>query len=258
MGLEISHCKATLTKPAPTAAQLITQAPVKTPILPLDMELYGNYVTKNNFEGFDVEFDFFKPYIQEIYLPVCPKSKEPFTVIERYFPIFPQPKGQKILICAKNKSGLSNAKKYFKHSHWKPWQNKYVFIFEPNIQIIDELAQHFMQRLFNETELGGIFIDKGEEPDWYYFRPYTLVKNMGFYYEEVGHQRNSMNDDFWQHFAQPTCAFTKKCDFEYALSCIDYYYPDDTKECVEHRKREFKVNFIDSYTYGQSWMNISG
>jgi len=94
---------------------------------------------------------------------------------------------------------------------------------------------------------------------WQTIQYYEIKSQKGFYYEEAGYQRKGVNDEFWKHFDPESdiYCYANKEDFEYAYKCIDKYWESDTEAIVQKRKNDFKLNFIDNYEFGESYLAIS-
>ncbi len=183
-----------------------------------------NYILEENYEGFDVDFSYFNKYIQLIDIPKILRT----------------------LIFAKKESELEEIKNFFKC--------EYDFFYESNFLSINKVVDGFIIRNHQE----GSLLHKWETPKWIGFHVFELEKKSGFYYEEVGYQRKGMNDRFAERFYSDSIyCYTKKEEFEFALSCVDFYWDDDTQAEVKKRKRQFKSEFLDNYEDKRSWMNTS-
>ena len=213
MGLDIYHFKATLTKPT-------------------DIGYNGwEFYTESRFEGFDVGFDYFRDYIQEIEVP-------------EDFP-------QKSFMFVKKEADLDAVKKSFCNE-----EGSNIVLYEPDASNIDGIISRYMA----ENQLGNLHLRKRETKQWHLVQLYDIFRETGFYGEEIGYQRKGMNRHFYEYFdvtLDDIYCRTKKSDFEYALSCVDYCWKEDTEEIVAQRKRDFQANFVDSYKEGCSWLEIS-
>ena len=213
MGLDVYHFKATLTKPTAGVA------------------FFDNYFTESNFEGFDVGFDYFGDYVQEIEVAELP---------------------QKSFIFVKREVDLDALKRYFNRHE----EDSNIVLYEPDASSIDSVVSRYVV----ENRLGDLHLCKKETMKWHLVQLYDIIKVTGFYVEEVGHQRKGMNRHFYEYFKaalDTVYCYTKKSDFEYALSCVDYYWKEDTEEIVAQRKLDFHENFVGSYKEGCSWLEIS-
>lgn len=217
MGLDIYHCKATLEKPA-------------------DLNpLSENFVTlsaiegfDHEFEGFDVGIDYFQDYIQTLELP---KTVHTFIFL---------------------KEGARSSKNidYFLNSFS---QSDYHIVDEPAIDITDYILEFKHQH-----GLSHLSTHQRQTRDWYLVHLCEQFHTKGFYYEEVGYQRKGMNQHFsGKFYHQENYRFTAQSDFAFALSCVDYYWPEDTKEEIEQRIALFKHDFVDTYETNRSWMHVS-
>jgi len=230
MGLDITHYKATLIKPKSSSRWN------------LNFQL-EEYFTDGG-SGFDVDFNYFSSYVQLIDVP----------------------KTLKELIIVKDESKLDEVKKVFKDSddRWrkltgKPDENENRLILcEPDSLSIDNTAN----KILCPSEENRLFVERSEHRLGIFvrFELYQLEQKIGFYYEEVGYQRKGMGSRF-NHYTNGGThgiyCFTAKSDFEYALTCVDYYWQDDDEEDVITRREQFKANFVDSYKPNCSWMSVS-
>ncbi len=206
MGLDITHRKSTLKRPEK-----------------LD-PFHRNYILENEFEDFDVDFNYFHDCIQTIDTP---------AVLET-------------LIFPKKEDEIEEVKAFLK-------KYNYHFLFENDIKNIDNIVQKFI----SHNQLSGSLLHSWEAPKWIGFDIFKMEKQTGFYFEEIGEQRKGMNKHFWSRFwSDEIYCFTKKDDFEYAFKCVDFYWDSDTKEEVELRKKLFKENFPDKYEPNKSWLNL--
>ncbi|MCL2364378.1 MAG: hypothetical protein FWC71_06935 [Defluviitaleaceae bacterium] len=189
---------------------------------------FENYFIKygddeHKYNGFDVGMEYFEPYIQEIDVP----------------------KIKRTLIFVKNESDMDDMKKFLYHETH--------FFYESNLANIDKAVMHHVVR----NKMTNLHIHKLDAPKWIVIYLFELVKETGFYYEEVGYQRKGMNKRFWEHFnSNSIYQYTHKSDFENALSCVDYYWKEDSAEVVNQRKQQFKIDFIDKYESNRSWLCI--
>jgi len=206
MGLDITHRIATLKRP-----EILTPS-------------HTDFVLEDEFEGFDVDFNYFRNYIQEIDTP---------EILET-------------LIFPKEENKIEEIKKYLNHvTH---------FLFEKNRENIEKSLLNFISK----NQLTGNLIYSWDSFDWTGFYIFKIKKQTGFYYEEIGEQRKGVNQDFWKRFSSDDIYnFTKKDDFEYAHKCVDFYWPSDTHEEVEIRKKMFRENFVDKYEPNKSWLSLS-
>jgi len=211
MGLDIYHYKATLTKPDN-----------------LD-PFYEDYIIlEESYNGFDVNFVYFKDYIQTVEVPNALRT----------------------LIFVKNHDDLDEVKDFFHRE-----ADEYDFFFEPIFENIDSVVDQFRM----QNKLKELFLHRWEAPKWIGFHICEYERKIGFYCYVVGHQRKGMNKRFYGHFdnSDRINCYTKKVDFEYALSCVDFYWDSDSEEEVGQRKKQFKTDFLDKYEYRRSWMLCS-
>ena len=206
MGLDITHYRATLRRPEK-----------------LD-PFNRNFITEQEFEGFDTNFEYFENSIQMIETPSTLKTL-----------IFPKREGE-----------IDEVKNFLKCE-------EYVYLYEQNEQDIDKSVGHYTEASFLTNSL----LHSWTTDKWFGFHIYKLDKQIGFYFEEVGYQRKGINNKFWTRFGSENInCFTKRDDFEFALTCVDFYWNNDTKDEVNLRKQLFKENFVDRYEANKSWMNI--
>lgn len=118
-----------------------------------------------------------------------------------------------------------------------------------------DFVDDYVNRFKDQYRLSDTVVDKWKLENCLVV---DLVRNetaTGFYYEGVGHQRKGMNSLFYQQYCHGKIyCFTKKSDFDFAFSCVDYYWDSDTAKEVEERKALFKNFFIDNYEPNRSWM----
>jgi hypothetical protein len=217
MGLDITHFKATMEKAEPHHLFYIGDG------------IYGETgaEVRETFDHFNVDFDHFQKYIQEIDVP---------TEIET-------------VIIVKGIENLKRVKEHFKST-------------EPTI-IVRENEEQLQQELnYFETKKGYLNLKKNfndiSYAEWIILKYYTVEKKEGFYFKSVGEQRKGMNGKFWSRFCnEDKSNFALKEDFDYAFSCIDKYWDSDTKASVEQRKEKFKTEFIDNFELGASFMFVS-
>jgi hypothetical protein len=183
-----------------------------------------NFIIEQEFEGFDTDFEHFKSSVQMIDVPTTLKT----------------------LIFPKRESEIDEVKNFLNC-------DEYVYLFEQNVQDIEKSVGRYIQANF----LTNNFLHSWTTDKWFGFHIYKLDKQIGFYFEEVGYQRKGMNSKFWSRFGiEDINCFTKKEDFEFALTCVDYYWDIDTKQEVDLRKQLFKEAFVDKYEAYRSWINI--
>ncbi len=207
MGLDITHYKATLERP-------------------LKIEPFNTkFILESEFDGFDVTFDYFQNYIQNVDTP------ETLETI-----IFP-----------KRENEIDEVKQFLNNEN-------YHYLFEKDKINLNIRVDKFIK----DNNLIGNLTHSWEADKWFGFHIYKHKKQIGFYFEKIGEQRKGMNENFWTRFASDkTFCFTKKEDFDYASTCVDFYWDVDTKEDVEMRRKLFKENFVDKYELNKSWMSLS-
>lgn len=85
------------------------------------------------------------------------------------------------------------------------------------------------------------------------------VKVQGVYYiDDIGSQRQGMNDVFYNTFKQ-YIFWGKKEDFELAYTCIgsQWYLETWGQQEVDKMKNNFKTHFIDKFEFGKSLLDVS-
>lgn len=216
MGLEITHYKATLDK-----AEIST-------LFYIGNDIYGETGAeiREKFGTFNVDFEHFRKYIQEIEVP---------TEIET-------------IIIVKGSEKLKKVKEHFQ-------SDERTFLVQENEeQLKIELDSFEKKRGYQKLEK---HFENIHYTDWIILKYYTLEKKEGFYFKSVGNHRKGMNDKFWDKFCNgDKYNFADKEDFVYAFSCIDSWVTD-TEESVRQRREEFKKKFIDNFDLGASFMSIS-
>ncbi|NHN26272.1 hypothetical protein FIA58_011340 [Flavobacterium jejuense] len=216
MGLDITHYKATLEKAQEHHLFYIGE----------DIYSETGAEIREKFDSFNVDFDHFSKYIQEIEVPT---------------------KVESIIII----KGSENEKKV--KAHFK--SNDSNFLIRENEEQLERELKDFEKKKGYQN-LKKCFDDSHN--DWIIVKYYTTEKKEGFYFKSVGEQRMSMNDKFWNKFCnENTSNFALEEDFKFALSCVDHYRDSDTKEIVNLRKDEFKKTFIDNFELGASFMSVS-
>lgn len=89
---------------------------------------------------------------------------------------------------------------------------------------------------------------------------YKSVIVKGMYYNEIGYQRKSMCDKFYEIFQNGIYSFYgKKEDFDLAYDCVggDWYEKNWGIDTVNEIRQYFKENFIDKYEFGKSLLSVS-
>ncbi|MBC8111234.1 MAG: hypothetical protein H7Y04_09270 [Verrucomicrobia bacterium] len=187
-------------------------------------------VLENEFEGFNVPFNHFRKYIQEVDYKI---EVETIFIVEE--------------------------EKYLQET--KTWSNQletnYTVLHNPDKKILDLAIKNYEQ----ERKLGDLqfTIQPANEFRHYHIQEYYYtVKRKGFYVKEVGYQRKGVNYNFWNRFEhEDTYNFAWWEDFEYAYDCVDKYWSSDTKQEIVQRKADFKKDFLDNFELGASYMRVS-
>ncbi len=192
---------------------------------PLKIDPFSeNFIIESEFDGFDVPFDYFQNCIQLIDTPETLET----------------------IIFSKRENEMDEVKSFLK-------DDSYHYLFEKDKFNLNKRVDEFI----TEKKLNGSLIHSWETDSWFGFHVFKYIKQTGFYYEELGYQCKGMGGFFGEKFYadEDIYCFTKKEDFEFALSCIDY--SNDTKKVVEYNKKLFKENFVDKYELHKSWMCLS-
>lgn len=208
MGLSISHNKATLKRPT-----------VSSPYEPIG-------VTEEEFTGFNVDFTYFRRYIQKI---ECPKVVQTFIIVEE-------------------------------EQHLAHTQNWFKEIGDPVLfHVNEDDLRNEIATLEQKYQLNGLEKQLCQGPPELKLLYYCEVsKQTGFYIEGVDYQSKGMNGKFWERFCGGYYDnFALWEDFEYAYNCVDHYWNSDTAEELAIRKQAFKKYFLDAYEPGASFMSIS-
>ncbi|GGG28284.1 hypothetical protein GCM10011344_31350 [Dokdonia pacifica] len=217
MGLDITHYKATFEK-----------AEINS-LFYIDQGIYADTggIVRENFSGFNVRFDYFKNYIQEIDCPVELDS----------------------VIIVNDKKDSKRIEKHFKSSGRK------IFVKENENQLHHDLTEFEKSSGYSNT---AKCLDDFEYMGWTILKYYKTIKKEGFYYKKSGYQRKGMNNKFYKRFCSSNIYnFALKEDFDYSLLCVDYYWESDTRIMVEERKKEFNKSFINNFEKGASFMMVS-
>jgi len=217
MGLDITHFKATKEKAEPHTLFYIGN------------DIYGETGAeiREKFDDFNVDFDHFQKYIQEIDVP---------TEVET-------------VIIVKEIENLKQVKEHFKST-------ERTFIVRENEEQLQKELNDF------EKKKGYQNLKKNFEDisytNWIILKYYTVEKKEGFYFKSAGEQRKGMNKKFWDKFCKgDKYNFALKEDFDYAFSCVDKYWDSDNEKSVIQRKEKFKKEFIDNFEFGASFMSVS-
>lgn len=217
MGLNITHYKATMEK-----AETHT-------LFYVGHSIYGETGAeiRENFDHFNVDFDHFQKYIQEIDFP---------TEIET-------------VIIVKGIENLNNVKEHFKSTE------RTFIVLESEEQLQKELDAFEKQKEYQNLRKN---FEDITYMDWILLKYYTIEKREGFYFKSAGEQQKGMNKKFWDKFCNgEKYNFALKEDFNFAFSCIERYWDSDTEESVMQRKEKFKKEFLDNFELGASFMFVS-
>lgn len=176
-----------------------------------------------DYEGFDVPFSYFSDYIRVVQIPV-----EVETVIIPH-----------------RRELVQSTNDWFQES-------AYQIIFNENSATLDKE----IKLLEKQRSLTGLLTHTWETDSWKGIHYFHLVGKEGFYTEDIGYQRKGMNHKFHERFySNKTWRYTSKEDFDFALSCVDSYWPDDTIDTITATRDAFKRDFVDSYKPGASFMH---
>lgn len=183
-------------------------------------------ITKEEFNGFNVDFAHFSKYTQQI---DCPKVVQTFIIVAE----------EQHLLYAQN---------LFEESGYR-------VLFQPD----DAVLQKEIAALEHKYPLAGLEKQLcAGPPEWKLLYYCEVKKQTGFYIEHIGYQRKGMNSKFWERFCGGVFdSYALWEDFQYAYHCVDHYWRAETAEDVAMRKQEFKKNFLDAYEPGASFMSVS-
>jgi len=192
-----------------------------------DMYTDTGGITRESFSNINVPFDHFKKYVQEI---DCPIELESAIILQ-------------------DKKDAKRIKEHFKSSGRK------FFIKESEHQLHQELTE--FEKSSGYLEVQKCF-ENIKHQGWTILKYYRNIRKEGFYFKAIGDQRKGMNSKFWEQFcSNEIYNFALKKDFDFALSCVDYYWDSDTPKIVEERKEEFNKYFINNFEEGASFMMVS-
>lgn len=217
MGLDISHCKATLVKPQ-------TSDP---------WQLLGSCQFTDDFLYFDVPVNHFSGFIQEIEYPNFLRS----------------------LVIIHGRDKEEHTRFHFNYpddaSHLR---NEFSFIIDEK----DGRLDHEIALFEKQNGLDSLLKHPGEpnwDISWHIITYYEILRKEGFYHEDAGYQRRGMNKEFDKRFKRDDIyKFALREDFEFAYTCVDFCWPQDTEKEVEIRRQNFKKNFLDNFEFGASFM----
>ncbi|MGB0868397.1 MAG: hypothetical protein ACPGSD_02260 [Flavobacteriales bacterium] len=204
MGLDITHFKATKEKAEPLTLFYIGN------------DIYGDTGAeiREKFDNFNVDFDHFQKYIQEIDVP---------TEVET-------------VIIVKGVENLKHVKDHFKSTESS-------FIVRKNEEQLQKELKDFEEKKGYQN-LKKNFKDFSYT-SWIILNYYIVEKKEGFYFKNVGEQRKGMNRKFWDKFCKGDISnFALKEDFDYAFSCVDKNWSSDYEKSVLQRKKLFKKNLL--------------
>jgi hypothetical protein len=187
-----------------------------------------NVVTEETYLGFDAPFEHFLRYIQPVVIPET----------------------HCLLVVPHNESD---------QEYTKQWFLNFSTPTDVRNAVDDGHLEAFIESYIRENSFENMLIERTEGHKWWVIAFNRPLQRTGFYVEEVGYQRKGMNDAFWTRFCtnDNVFHFTKQEDFEFALSCVDFYWDSDTQEDLEQRRILFKADFVDKFEYGASYMAAS-
>lgn len=202
MGLDIIHEKATYEKPKKLAA-----------IDGLDTNVY----TLENFKKFNVPFEYFSPYFQEVDFP-----------LNRW-----------LLLCKTEA---------IRQRELASMAEEDMLLFHCIVGDEDSAAT-VIQEYEEKNNLEEVTKIKSYRIDDYISINYSwVVKRIGFYVHEVGYQRKGVTNAFWQRFCNgQNCYFASQEDFIFAASCGKTQYDTDN----------LTKNFLDLYEPHCSFISVS-
>jgi len=239
MGLDVMHYKATVEK------------------IESSYSLQYNCMTESDFEyqGFDVPFGYFKNYIQMIDIPetvitiYVPYEGHETDEIKSYF----EENARREFKFWHKKDEVRDAEEFKSYLEEKFKDKRFLKVDKTNLE-------ESVKKILREENLLDCMVSYNKIRDWIYIDVYRLKQEKGFYYEGVGYQRKDMNANFNKYYDSDICCYAKKEEFEFALTCVeffDYCSEDETGEKTLKAKELFKKDFVDSYEEGKSFMWVS-
>lgn len=133
-----------------------------------------------------------------------------------------------------------------------------VFIGSIDNKLETDLATFIKNEKLDKLEKSGLTIESnGIKYSELSFGERVIKK--GFYYDEVGYQRQGMNKLFYDTFRTNIFLWGEKKDFDLAYECVggDYYKDSWSQEALDRLKANFKTSFVDKFVFGQSILNTS-
>lgn len=160
----------------------------------------------------------------------------------------------KTIVIVENEQVLENLKKreFFNEMNYME-----VFVGSQNSKMRTDLASYIKNEKLDKLERTGFKIKHdGIEYSEISFGEQVIKK--GFFYDEVGYQRQGMNKLFYDTFKK-YLFWGKKIDFDLALECVgeDFYIDCWGQEAVAETKAIFKTDFVDKFVFGQSILCVS-
>lgn len=133
-----------------------------------------------------------------------------------------------------------------------------VFVGTTDNKLRTNLATFIKNEKLDKLEKSGFTIESnGIKYSELSFGERVIKK--GFYYDEVGYQRQGMNKLFYDTFRTNIFLWGEKKDFDLAFKCVggDYYKDSWSIEALDRLKANFKTNFVDKFVFGQSILCVS-
>lgn len=214
MGLDITHYKAT--------HQLSFD--IDLPYIGGDILGNSRIETRETFAHFNVPFEHFKNYIQQVH---CPEI-------------------QQTAIIVKDPKNLSEVKSRFKNNNYT--------IFIDNLNLQKELANYEASEKLDKLHR---HIDTGEFRDWRIVSYYSTIQKEGIYFKSIGDQRKHMNENFHLRFCDSsTYNYALEDNFTFAFSCLEKR-DDETENDFKLVKENFTKNFLETFELGASFFTVS-
>lgn len=161
----------------------------------------------------------------------------------------------KTIVIVENEQVLENLKKceFFNEMDYMAF-----FVGSRDNKMRTDLARFIKNEKLDKLEKSGFTVESnGIKYSELSFGERVIKK--GFYYDEVGYQRQGMNKLFYDTFRTNIFLWGEKKDFDLAYECVggDYYKDSWSQEALDSLRANFKANFVDKFVFGQSILNTS-
>lgn len=232
MGLDIYHLKAIATKPYAVHYTFRNH----------DIGLC-NYILEDDAPLFNVPFDFFHSFIQNI---DCPDD------IERVYLIPKKPwtkQDIELYIQAPSAGTASNTALGHTFLTERQKANEHILLTDYEHIVVegDDNAEQEADSLIERLRKQGCFVSVHSAECWIAIQCAPWIQRKGFYFSEVGYQRKGMDKKFWQRFCtSDKYYYALPEDFAFALQCVD-----------TEKREEFRSSFIEDYEEGASFLYVN-